>query len=77
MYLQQSTARSVTGLAISSEMHQPTEMRSAALLQSSVFIRREILRSAVFWGSTYAIRGFQQLTFAKRGFQPLSFPYVV
>ena len=37
---------------------------------------REILRSAVFWGSTYAIRGFQQLTFAKRGFQQLSFPDV-
>ena len=37
---------------------------------------REILRSAVFWGSTYAIRGFQQLTFAIRGFQQLSFPNV-
>jgi hypothetical protein len=30
----------------------------------------------VFWGSTFAIRGFQQLTFAKRGFQQLSFPDV-
>jgi hypothetical protein len=30
----------------------------------------------VFWGSTYAIRGFKQLTFAKRGFQQLSFPDV-
>ena len=45
---------------------------AAAAAASAADDFREILRSAVFWGSTYAIRGFQQLTFAKRGFQQLS-----